>query len=164
METDILLLLGRILFGGFFVFNGLNHLFKHGAITGYAASKNVPQAGLAVTLSGLMILFGGLGVLLGAYINLAVLFLVVLGRGRPDSEDVGDGQFHQKSRPPRRGADASVHPPTLALELGVLETSTYTWYIHPGHEIPYPSSQKQIWLRCSRAGFAWLPQSREDKE
>lgn len=57
--------------------NGLNHFRKIGIMKGYASSKGVPMAGLAVAITGLMILSGGLGILLGVYIQLSVLLLAI---------------------------------------------------------------------------------------
>ena len=74
---DILFLIGRILFGGYFIMNGLNHLFKGSALAGYASSKGVSQPKLAVFATGLLILFGGIGILLGVYVEYAVLFLAL---------------------------------------------------------------------------------------
>mgnify|MGYP001566809525 CR=1 FL=1 len=68
---------GRVLYGGFFVLSGVNHFAKNRAMASYAASKGVPMARLAVYGSGLLLLFGGLGVLLWAYIPWAVLALVI---------------------------------------------------------------------------------------
>ena len=39
---EIVLLVGRILFGGFFIMSGLNHFQNLGMMSGYAESKNVP--------------------------------------------------------------------------------------------------------------------------
>lgn len=72
-----LFLLGRVLLGGFFVMSGLNHFKHHTMLTGYAKSKGVMLPGGAVWLTGLMMLLGGLGVLLGVYIQLSVLLLAV---------------------------------------------------------------------------------------
>lgn len=74
---EIAFLIGRILFGGFFVMNGFNHLTKTGMMAGYASSKNVPMVKLAVIFTGLMILLGGAGIVLGVYIKLSVILLVV---------------------------------------------------------------------------------------
>jgi uncharacterized membrane protein YphA (DoxX/SURF4 family) len=73
---DILFLIGRVLFGGFFVFNGLMHFMKMDMMKGFAASKGVPAAGAAVAVSGVMLLLGGLGILLGAYVQVSVWLLV----------------------------------------------------------------------------------------
>ncbi len=43
----------------------------------YASSKNVPSPKYAVLLAGLFLLFGGLGMVLGVYVQWAVLLLVV---------------------------------------------------------------------------------------
>lgn len=60
-------LVGRIIFGGYFVMMGLNH-FKNGKmLIGYAASKEVPMPSLAVYFSGLMIFFGGVGIISNMY-------------------------------------------------------------------------------------------------
>lgn len=72
------ILLGRVFFALIFVMAGLNH-FASQAIA-YAASKGVPFASIAVPLSGVISLVGGLSILLGyrAKIGawLVVLFLV----------------------------------------------------------------------------------------
>ncbi len=70
-------LLGRFLLGGYFAWNGLNHLLQSKTMEGYAASKGVPFPRLAVVGSGLLILLGGLGILTGAYVGLSVCALVV---------------------------------------------------------------------------------------
>lgn len=72
-----LFILGRVLLGGYFIMSGFNHLKNGKMFTGYAESKGVPMASVAVFLTGLMLLLGGLGVLLGAYIQLSVLLLAV---------------------------------------------------------------------------------------
>lgn len=73
---EIAFLIGRIIFGGYFVMNGLNHFIKFGMMRGYAVSKGVPAAGLAVGVTGLLLISGGAGVLLGTYIQWAAAALV----------------------------------------------------------------------------------------
>jgi len=58
-------LLGRVLFGGFFLYNGINHFKQRQALSQYAGSKKVPAPEAAVPLSGLMLLLGGASILLG---------------------------------------------------------------------------------------------------
>lgn len=72
-----LFVLGRILFGGFFAYNGINHIVRNEAMAGYAASRGVPLPKLAVYVSGLMILLGGLGVIIGDYTDIALTLLAV---------------------------------------------------------------------------------------
>ena len=60
-------LFGRALFGGYFVYNGINHFKNHGMMTEYARSKGVPAPGAAVAISGALIVAGGLSVITGAW-------------------------------------------------------------------------------------------------
>jgi putative oxidoreductase len=74
---DIVLLVGRILFGGFFIMSGLNHFQNVGMMSGYAGSKNVPFPRLAVIGSGVMLVAGGASVLLGIVPVVGPLVLVL---------------------------------------------------------------------------------------
>lgn len=58
---------GRLLFGGFFLYNGINHLRPGGrqALAQYAAAKGVPYPEIAVAASGLAMALGGAGVIAG---------------------------------------------------------------------------------------------------
>lgn len=74
---ELLLLIGRILFGGFFIMSGINHFTNAGMMSGYAKSKNVPAPYLAVVGTGVMLVLGGLSVLLGLFPALGLLLLIV---------------------------------------------------------------------------------------
>ena len=65
---DVLLLVGRILFGGFFILNGINHIAKTKNLVGYAQSKGVPSPTAAIIVSGILLLSGGLSMLFGIYV------------------------------------------------------------------------------------------------
>ncbi|MGH7568934.1 MAG: DoxX family protein [Gemmatimonadales bacterium] len=54
---------GRIGIVVFFVMSGINHLANRKAMTAYAQSKNVPVAGGAVIVTGLMMLAGAVMIL-----------------------------------------------------------------------------------------------------
>lgn len=69
-----IVLIGRILFSLIFVMAGLNH-FSASSI-GYAASQGLPLASIAVPLSGVLLLAGGLSVLLGYKAKLGGWLLV----------------------------------------------------------------------------------------
>ena len=72
---EIVLLMGRIVFGGFFIISGINHFQNLGMMSGLAKSKNVPFPELAVIVSGGMLVVGGASVVLGI---LPVVGLIVL--------------------------------------------------------------------------------------
>ncbi len=72
-----ILLIGRIIFGGFFIMSGINHFTKLEAMTGYAKYKKLPAAKVGVLVSGLMLLLGGAYVLLGFYVDLGALLLAI---------------------------------------------------------------------------------------
>ena len=59
------LAIGRALFGGYFLYNGINHFLNRRMLTDYARSKQVPMADAAVPVSGALILLGGLSLLMG---------------------------------------------------------------------------------------------------
>jgi uncharacterized membrane protein YphA (DoxX/SURF4 family) len=77
---EILLLLGRILFGGFFIMSGINHFTNVKMMAGYSASKNVPAPGLAVIGTGVLLVAGGLSIVLGflPVVGLALLILFLI--------------------------------------------------------------------------------------
>lgn len=58
-------LLGRAIFGGYFLYNGINHFLQKDQLSGYAAAKGVPSANIAVQASGAMMILGGLSLLTG---------------------------------------------------------------------------------------------------
>jgi uncharacterized membrane protein YphA (DoxX/SURF4 family) len=74
---NYLFLIGRIIYGGFFVMSGIRHFTSLGQMAQYAASRGVPLPELAVIVTGLLLLAGGLSVLLGAWPAWGVLCLVV---------------------------------------------------------------------------------------
>ncbi len=55
---------GKVGFLSLFVFSGIAHLKDHAAITQYAQYKKVPYPGVAVTVTGLMMLAGSAMILL----------------------------------------------------------------------------------------------------
>jgi putative oxidoreductase len=73
---DYVFVLGRVLYGGFFVLGGINHFQHLGMMSGYAASKGVPAAKPGVIVSGLLILIGGLLVILGWHVRIGLVFIM----------------------------------------------------------------------------------------
>lgn len=74
---DVVALIGRILFALLFLGSAFGHLTQSEAMAGYAASRGVPQARLAVLGSGVLMLIGALMVLLGIWLDLGALLLVI---------------------------------------------------------------------------------------
>ena len=62
---DVLLLAGRVLFGGVIAFMGLNHFLQTEAMTGYAQHKGLPAPKLSVLGSGAVLVLGGIGIVAG---------------------------------------------------------------------------------------------------
>ena len=58
-------LIGRMLFGGFFLYNGVNHFMNRKMLSQYAGAKGVPNPEIAVPATGALLLFGGASLLLG---------------------------------------------------------------------------------------------------
>lgn len=73
---NILLLIGRIIFGGYFVYNGINHFIGFARMTQYAKMKGVPFPAVAQGMTGLMLFLGGLSIVLGIYPFVGVVLLV----------------------------------------------------------------------------------------
>jgi putative oxidoreductase len=75
-------LVGRLVFGVVLGFMGLSHFTGLDGMSGYADAKGVPAPRLAVVVSGLMLIAGGLAIALGVYpllgaAAIALFFLVV---------------------------------------------------------------------------------------
>src|SRR5437667_12347402 len=57
-------LIGRLIFGGYFIHNGINHFKQTETIAQYAGAKKVPRPREAVIATGAMLLLGGTSILL----------------------------------------------------------------------------------------------------
>ena len=77
-----ILLVGRILFGGFFVMGGAMHFMKLHDMTEYARMKGAPMPKISTIVTGMLIMLAGLGVVFGVYQSVSLLaiaaFLVVI--------------------------------------------------------------------------------------
>jgi putative oxidoreductase len=58
-------LIGRMLFGGYFLYNGINHLKNRHQMVPYVEAKGVPAPKISVIASGIPLIIGGASVLLG---------------------------------------------------------------------------------------------------
>ena len=77
MAWDILFWIGRILFALIFLMSGIGHFAQLDSMSGYAESKGVPAPRIAVPLTGLMILAGGLSILFWTYVAVGSMLLFV---------------------------------------------------------------------------------------
>jgi uncharacterized membrane protein YphA (DoxX/SURF4 family) len=75
--TEIALIVGRVLFALLFISSGVNHFAQNSAMTTYAQYKKIPMAKIAVYVSGLMILLGGIYIALGFYADLGALLIAI---------------------------------------------------------------------------------------
>lgn len=69
-------LVGRLIFGGYFLYSGITHFIGLEGLAGYAASKGVPLPSLAVAFSGLLLVLGGLSIVLGWWTRLGAWLIV----------------------------------------------------------------------------------------
>ena len=76
-----LFLLGRVIFGGFFIYSGVNHFLATDFMTQYVASKGMPLPEIAVLLTGALLVVGGLSIVLGMLpqMGLTCLALFLIG-------------------------------------------------------------------------------------
>lgn len=74
---EIAFLIGRILVAFFHLLNAANHFSQSHTLSQYAASKGVPIPRVAVLVSGLLLLVGGLSILTGFQPTVGVLALVL---------------------------------------------------------------------------------------
>ena len=81
-------LLGRLIFGGFFLYSGIHHFQARKAMSHYVAAKGIPMPELAVTASGALLVAGGTSILLGVKPKLGTLAVIAfLGGVSPIMHD-----------------------------------------------------------------------------
>ncbi len=121
-------LLGRLIFGGYFIFSGINHFKKTDQMTQYAAAKKVPHPDLAVKLTGAALITGGASILLGAKPKLGAAALVgFLAAVSPIMHD-----FWRQEQPEQRMNDMINFMKNMALLGGAMALM--------GVEEPWPAS------------------------
>lgn len=74
---EILIVIARLLFSLIFLMSAIGHFTQTKTMVGYTKSKKVPAPGLAVFVTGIMLLLGGLSILLGAFVNIGAILLVI---------------------------------------------------------------------------------------
>lgn len=79
-ETHVnaaLLMIGRLIFGGYWVYSGLNHWLHASAMAVYTGAHGVPAPALAVVGTGALLVAGGLSILTGVMPKLGALFIAI---------------------------------------------------------------------------------------
>jgi putative oxidoreductase len=69
-------LVGRLIFGGFFLYNGIHHFTERKNMAQYVSQKNVPKPDVAVTATGAALVLGGTSILLGVKPKLGAAAIV----------------------------------------------------------------------------------------
>jgi putative oxidoreductase len=109
-------LIGRMLFGGFFLYNGINHLMQRKNMAAYTASKGVPKPEIAVTAAAVPLIVGGTSMLLGLKPKLgAIAILGFLAGVSPVMHD-----FWRNEDPNERMNNMASFMKNLALAGGAL--------------------------------------------
>ncbi len=121
-------LLGRMIFGGFFIANGIHHFQESRQLSQYAGAKNVPKPDLAVKATGAILIAGGTSILLGVKPKLgAAAILGFLAGVSPVMHD-----FWKKEQPEQRMNEMINFTKNVALAGGALALM--------GVDEPWPAS------------------------
>lgn len=75
---DALFLIGRIMFSVVFILTGVSHLTQTDQLAGYAESKGVMYSRVMTQIAGVALVLGGLGVVLGIWMDAAALGLFIV--------------------------------------------------------------------------------------
>lgn len=121
-------LLGRLVFGGYFLYSGIHHFLDRKMLSQYAASKKVPMPDVAVTATGAALVIGGASILLGVKPKLGTL--AVMGFLAGVSPLMHD--FWRQQEPGQRQAEMINFTKNMALLGGALALM--------GVEEPWPAS------------------------
>jgi putative oxidoreductase len=109
-------LVGRAIFGGYFLYNGINHFLQKDQLSGYASAKGVPSAEIAVEASGAMMILGGLSLLTGYKPKLGSAAIVAFLAGVTPSMH----RFWSEENPQQRQAEMINFMKNVALLGGAM--------------------------------------------
>jgi putative oxidoreductase len=126
MKTPFLL--GRLMFGGFFLYSGIHHFTAHKPMTQYLEGKNVPLPSAAVLTTGAALTLGGSSILLGIKPRLGAAALIGFLAGVSPVMHA----FWNVEDPQRRQAEMINFTKNMALLGGALALM--------GIEEPWPAS------------------------
>ncbi|MGH9557863.1 MAG: DoxX family protein [Bryobacteraceae bacterium] len=69
-------IIGRVMFGGYFLYSGINHFLHKSDLSQYAGAKSVPVPDLVVCATGAALIAGGASILLGVKPKLGAAAIV----------------------------------------------------------------------------------------
>ncbi|MGH9359187.1 MAG: DoxX family membrane protein [Terriglobia bacterium] len=128
---NIVLLIGRIILGGYFLYAGTHHFTNLEYMAGYAKMKGTPAPKAAVAGTGVLLVLGGLSLLFGVRPMVGcILLLIFLAGASPMMHD-----FWKVQDPQQRTGEMINFTKNLALAGAVLMILTI-----PG---PWPLS---LWI------------------
>lgn len=104
-------LIGRIIFGGFFIYSGIHHFTSHKMMRDYSAAKNVPMPDVAVAVTGTALVVGGASIIAGVKPKIGTL--AVMGFLAGVSPVMHD--FWRKENPQERMAEMINFTKNMAL-------------------------------------------------
>lgn len=125
-----LFLIGRVLLGGVLAYLGVSNALDAGNKIEYARSMGVPVAGLAVPVSFVLLIGGGLGILLGVYPSIASIAVIAFFAGVTPAMHA----FWRIDDPGERSQEKTQFLVNIALlgsALIVLAIGTATWPYAP---------------------------------
>ena len=121
-------LLGRLIFGGYFILSGINHFKQTRELADYAAAKHVPNPDLAVRVTGAALIAGGASILFGIKPKLGTAAIIGFLAGvSPIMHD-----FWRQQQPEQRMNDMINFTKNMALVGGAMALM--------GVEEPWPVS------------------------
>ena len=74
---DIIFLLGRIIFGGYFFYNSITHLTKTERLVARVSQRQIPSPKIAIYISGILLFLGGAGIILGISPGWSLTFVIL---------------------------------------------------------------------------------------
>lgn len=93
----VVMLIGRIILGGYFLYSGIHHFTSLEYLAGYAKTKGTPAPKVAVAGSGVLLILGGLSLLLGVLPLIGcILLLIFLAGVSPMMHDFWKAQDPQQ--------------------------------------------------------------------
>ena len=147
-----LFVLGRVLFGGYFVYNGINHFRNQEGMSQYAGAKGVPAAEAVIPATGALLIAGGLSIVTGVKPRLGLAS--IMGFLIPVTL-----QMHRfwEEQDPQQRTNESVH---FAKNLALVGASMMMMQIQD----PWPASvddaraaDEEMFIRLGDRDFRALP-------